>query len=58
MPLGWTEKLGVIETERDVSALMYANDVNVVGENQRIGKENSNSFRRNCWEDLVQVHAS
>jgi hypothetical protein len=48
MPLGWIEKLGVIETERDVSALIYVDDVNVLGGNQRTGKKNAISFRRNC----------
>jgi hypothetical protein len=32
MPLGSIEKLGVIENGRDVSALTYADDVNVLGE--------------------------
>jgi len=37
-----------LKLNETLSALMYADDVNLLGENQRIGKENSISFRRNC----------
>lgn len=46
MPLGRIEKLEVMETDRDVPAVMYADDVNVLDENQITGKENTISFRR------------